>query len=109
VEDEPLVHQGYIDLWQQTHPDPSERNQVTYDIENNWIAAIVSAQATQRTGRQGRSFRYDRMFLRSMKWVAKEVHLLGNTPNKDILSYKGRPIFLSDHFGLFSTLNFTEQ
>jgi hypothetical protein len=82
VEDTNLLDSGYVDVWVEIQKEKCVllsfllllfalifRNTVTYDITNNLIAKLTSESATKRTGRLGRSFRYDRyQFLLSMSF-----------------------------------------
>jgi len=103
VEDN-ILKQKYLDLWQETHPG-EDRHAATFNIEENKIAAIVSKMATQRTGRQGRSFRFDRMFCNSPKWHVTNMKLIGTTPIPE-KAPNGMSIFISDHYGLEAEINF---
>jgi len=105
-EDEQLKTE-FLDIWETLHPD--DRNSITYDIENNTIAAFVSKMATQRTGRESKSFRYDRMYIRSQKWIATEIHKIGIEPIPERMPWNGGPIFVSDHYGLETKLFVKEQ
>eukprot|EP01124_Arcella_intermedia_P010636 TRINITY_DN17158_c0_g1_i1.p1 TRINITY_DN17158_c0_g1~~TRINITY_DN17158_c0_g1_i1.p1 ORF type:complete len:389 (-),score=107.35 TRINITY_DN17158_c0_g1_i1:76-1242(-) len=102
IEDTPLKEAGYVDIWEALHPD--NKNAVTYDIENNVIASIVSKMATERTGRTGKSFRYDRMYIKSKSWQAQSIEMIGKEPIPEITTFNKKPLFISDHYGLKTTL-----
>ncbi|BAY24015.1 RNA 2',3'-cyclic phosphodiesterase [Calothrix sp. NIES-2100] len=91
-----LMGAGYVDIWQQLHPDAAG---YTFDPQRNSLAALMSLK--------GIPVRLDRILLRSPNhdWQAQSIDLFACEP---IALTEGK-IYPSDHFGLRAVLKFAKS
>ncbi len=91
-----LMGAGYIDIWQQLHPDAAG---YTFDPQRNTLAALMSLK--------GIPVRLDRILLRSPNndWQAQSIHLFACEP---LAGTEGK-IYPSDHFGVRAVLKFAKS
>ncbi len=85
----------YLDLW------PALRS-----AEPGWTEDTeINRMRKQLTGKH-KQVRFDRILLRSSRWKATAIDLLGTEPVEptEPVTPAGSPVFPSDHFGLRATL-----
>ncbi|MBD2238503.1 DUF504 domain-containing protein [Aulosira sp. FACHB-113] len=95
-QEEILMGAGYIDIWQQLHPDAAG---YTFDPQRNALAALMSLT--------GIPVRLDRILLLNPNhdWQAQSINLFACEPIADT---EGK-IYPSDHFGLRAVLRAKTQ
>jgi tyrosyl-DNA phosphodiesterase 2 len=81
---------AYLDLWRARHP---THPGFTEDTDVNLMRLDIKARE--------KHVRYDRVLLRSRRWVVAEIHRLGKEP----VSADRPRIFPSDHFGVLADLS----
>eukprot|EP01130_Rhizamoeba_saxonica_P005563 TRINITY_DN2218_c0_g2_i1.p1 TRINITY_DN2218_c0_g2~~TRINITY_DN2218_c0_g2_i1.p1 ORF type:complete len:391 (+),score=63.55 TRINITY_DN2218_c0_g2_i1:47-1174(+) len=94
-----VIESIYTDCWKEVHPDDLGLTYIP-DDDHNFIARVVSDQATKRHGRKAKALRYDRAYIKSDRWTIQNIEKIGTEP---FCTMDGNDIYYSDHFGLLST------
>jgi tyrosyl-DNA phosphodiesterase 2 len=85
-----LIPGEYVDLWGLVHP-----GQAGWTLDTGRNSMLL------KHARRPRQQRFDRMLLRSQRWGASEIRLIGDQALREGAS----PVFCSDHFGLYLVLS----
>lgn len=78
----------YEDIWEKTQ----SKKGYTFDSEVNKML------------QHDEQMRYDRIMVKSKDWIPKQIKIIGNEPLSN--TFKGTPIYPSDHFGLETILEY---
>jgi len=82
------IFSEYLDVWSALHND---KKGYTFDSVSNKMLLNFE------------QMRYDRIFLKAhCSWQPSEIFLMGTENIKNHLTKQGKPLFPSDHFGLFA-------